>query len=82
MIKMSIASKIKSALAIAESSQVEIGKALGISTQAVRMKIFRNSFSATDLVKIAEAINGKLIIKINEQEIVFSAEDVAEKPEE
>ena len=36
---MSIASKIKSALAIAESSQVEIGKALGISTQAVRMKI-------------------------------------------
>ena len=67
---MSIASKIKSALAIAESSQVEIGKALGISTQAVRMKIFRNSFSATDLVKI------------NEQEIAFSAEDVAEKQEE
>ena len=46
------------------------------------MKIFRNSFSATDLVKIAEAINGKLIIKINEQEIAFSAEDVAEKQEE
>lgn len=73
---------VKAAASIAGAERKTIAAALGISPQALSNKYQRDSFSATDLVKIAEAINGKLILKVSEQEIVFTADDVAEKAQE
>ena len=51
---VSIASKIKGLLASQEKDLAGLASALGISKQALSNKLYRNSFSAEDLLTVAE----------------------------
>ena len=51
---MSISGKIKGLLATREKNLTGLANALGISKQALSNKFYRDSFSAEDLITIAE----------------------------
>lgn len=51
---MSIASKVKGLLASQEKDLAGLASAFGISKQALSNKFYRNSFSAEDLLTVAE----------------------------
>lgn len=51
---MAIASKIKALIALKGKDQAGLAAHLGISSQALYNKFYRDSFSAEDLIKIAD----------------------------
>lgn len=57
-----ISSKIKGLLALNGKKSVELAKYLGISRQSLANKFSRGSFSAEDLIKVAEFLGGTLEI--------------------
>ena len=65
-------------------SQSALAKAWGVSTPAINNKFYRNSWSAEDLMKVAEITGGKLaLIYPDGQQLLFLAEvPAAPKAEE
>lgn len=51
---MSVSQKVKSVLLLSEKDRSGLASYLGISNQALSNKFYRGSFSASDLVKVAE----------------------------
>ena len=77
MIKLSISSKIKGAMIAKGKKSYELAEFFGISAPAMRNKMSRNSFSAEDLIKIAEFLNFKLAFIIDDdQKIIFDLNDI------
>ncbi len=76
---MSISSKIKSLLACKKVTAKALAQHLGISSQAMSNKIYRGSFSAVDLIKIANFLDCKLSFIISkDDEIVLTQNDIEE----
>jgi len=73
---MSIKNKIKFALYENNKSNSSIAEALNITNQAVSNKFNRDSFSAADLVKIANILGYELAFVKNNQKIVFDMNDI------
>ena len=74
---MSISNKIRALLNMQGRKPQDLAGPLGISVQAVRNKLYRDSFSASDLVKIANALDCELSFIIDQsQKITFDVSDV------
>lgn len=78
---MSVSSVLRAAVAKGNMTQKEMAEALEMPAQTFRNKLTRNSFSAKDLIIMANTLNCKLVfLKKSDNEIfeTFSIEDAKE----
>lgn len=74
---MSITNKVRAMLNIAGKKPADLSDCLGISTQAVRNKFSRDSFSVSDLIKICDAVGWELQLRSTDgQSVLLSADDI------
>ena len=55
---------------------VKMADFMDINPQSFRNKLTRDSFNVWDLIEVIEALDGKLIVEMDGQRIVFGAEDL------
>ena len=80
---MSVSNKVRMALARKGMNQVSLAKVWGVTTQAINNKFYRDSWSAEDLMKVAEHTGGKLAFLYPDgQQILIIPEEKEETPEE
>lgn len=76
---MSVSDKIRAALILKGKNNSDGAMVLGITTQAFNNKLNRNSFFMADIIKLANALNFKLMIEDGEgQRIIFNTSDIKE----
>ena len=76
---MAVSSKIKAVLNIKGKDHKSLANYLGISSQALSNKFYRNSFSADDLIKIADFLGCDLAFIIDDtQRVVLDKTDLQE----
>ena len=74
---MAVSSKIKALLKLKGKENAELATHLGISTQALSNKLYRDSFSAADLIRIAAFLDCTLAFVIDDvQKIVLDETDL------
>lgn len=74
---MAVTEKVKALLSIKGKKNVELAAYLGISPQSLQNKLNRGSFSAEDLIKIADFTDCPLSFSINdEQKILLNKTDI------
>ena len=74
---MAISSKVKALLKLRGKENGDLARYLGISTQALSNKFYRDSFSASDLIRIAAFLDCNLAFVIDEeQKIVLDVADI------
>ena len=74
---MSITDKVKAAMTIKGKKNSELAEYLGITNQSLSNKFNRGSFSAEDLIKIADFTGSKLNFEFDDNnKISFSVEDI------
>ena len=73
---MGVSEKIKAALSLKGKKSIELASYYGISSQSMRNKFSRGSFSAEDLIKIADFLGGTLSIEIDNQKITLDKNDI------
>ena len=74
---MAIANKLKYVMGEKNKSRNDIAGVLKISKQAVSNKFNRDTFSADDLIKIADCLGVSLALIDNNKQIIFDLEDTA-----
>ena len=75
---MTVSNAVRMAVAKKGMNQAELAKAWGVSAQAINNKFYRNSWSAEDLMKVADITGGKLAFLYPDgQQILI----LSEKPE-
>lgn len=76
---MSISQKIKSVLDLGDKKQIELGDYMGMSKQTVANKFNRDSWSASDLIKVADLTGCKLAYVFPDgSQVVFSIDEAHE----
>ena len=74
---MAISSKVKALLKLRGKENGDLARYLGISTQALSNKFYRDSFSASDLIRIVAFLDCNLAFVIDEeQKIVLDEADI------
>ena len=73
---MAVADKIKAFLKIKGKDTVALAEYLQISKQALSNKYYRDSFSAEDLIKIADCLGVSLALVDNGKIIAFDMDDI------
>lgn len=74
---MAITDKIKALLAIRGKKNIDLAAYLGISPQSMQNKFTRGSFSADDLIRIAEYLECTLSFEVDEkQRITLDSSDI------
>ena len=74
---MAISSKVKALLKLRGKENGDLARYLGISTQALSNKFYRDSFSASDLILIEAFLDCNLAFVIDEeQKIVLDEADI------
>ena len=74
---MAVSSKIKALIKLKGKDNAGLATHLGISTQALSNKLYRDSFSATDLIKISSFFGCDLAFIVDEaQKITLTEEDL------
>lgn len=74
---MSVTDKVKALLSIKGKKNIELAEHLGLSPQAMQNKLSRGSFSAEDLIKIADFLSCSLEFKIDDtQKILLTLDDI------
>lgn len=68
---MTISSKVKALLELKKTSQVDLAAHLGITKQALSNKFYRDSFSGSDLIKVADFLNSNLAFIVDEKQAIF-----------
>ena len=74
-----ITGKIRALLQIAGKRPVDLARYLGVLPQSVQNKLSRGSFSAEDLIKIADFAGAELVLQIGEDRIVLGKDCIREK---
>lgn len=73
-----ISDKVKALLALNGKRQGDLAETLGIAKQSVANKMLRDSWSATDLMAMADLVGGILLIELpNGQRIIFEQDKEA-----
>lgn len=76
---MAVTDKIKALLSIKGRKNIELANYLNISAQSMQNKLSRGSFSAEDLIKIADFLDCTLAFNIDEnQKIILDISDIRE----
>lgn len=73
---MSIANKLKYVMGEKNKRREDIANVLKISNQAVSNKFNRDSFSAEDLIKIANCLGVSLALIDNNKTVSFDLDDI------
>ena len=76
MVILSVANKIKSIIKTKGLKGYEIAEHLGITHQAFRNKLNRDSFFAEDLIKIADCLNLELAFTGDGQKTILDMNDI------
>lgn len=77
---MSVSAKVKALLAIAEKKQIDLAEHFGMTKQSMNNKISRDSWSAEDLISVADFCGCKLaFICPDGQHIYLSGENEHKK---
>lgn len=74
-----ITAKVKALLAMAGKKNVELAEYLGMSAQALQNKLSRGSFSADDLILIAEFTGAEVALLYGDNKIVLDKSCVRDK---
>ena len=73
---MSVSNTVRMAITGKGMSQATLAREWGLTTQAMNNKFYRDSWSAEDLIKVAEITGGKLaLVYPDGQQLLFLAED-------
>lgn len=74
---MSVSSKVKAVLSLSGKDHSGLALHLGISTQALSNKFYRDSFSAADLIKVADYCGTALCFVSNDgNKVVIDSNDL------
>lgn len=74
---MAVSEKIKALMAIKGKKFVELAEYFGITPQSMQNKLSRGSFSAEDLIKIADFLGCTLSFELDEkQKIILDSSDI------
>ena len=73
---MSVSDKVKAGLKLEGKKIEELAELLGISRQSMSNKFYRNSFSASDLITIADFLGYSLAFISDKQNIIFDMSDI------
>ena len=73
---MSVSDKIKAGLKLNGKEIQSLAELLNISRQSMSNKFYRDSFSAEDLIKIADFLGYSLAFIGEKQSIVFDKSDI------
>lgn len=74
---MSVSDKIKALLAIRGKKNNDLAEFLNISPQSMRNKFSRGSFSADELIRIANFLDCSLVFELeNSQKITLDLSDI------
>lgn len=75
---MSVSDKVEAVLSLSGKKKIELAEALGLgSKQAMTNKFSRDSWTATDLIKVAELTGCKLqFVFPDDQRIMLTMDDV------
>ena len=80
VVHLAVTHKVKALLELKHETNTGLAKHLGITTQALHNKYHRDSYSAADLIKIADYLGVELAFIVDErQRFVFSPSDVKQK---
>lgn len=77
---MSVANKVKGLIKTKGLKGYEVAEMLGITHQAFRNKLNRDSFFAEDLIKIADCLELELAFIGAGQKTVLDMNDIEQKP--
>lgn len=78
---MSVSSAIRMAVAKKGMNQATLAKSWGVSAQAINNKFYRDSWSAEDLLKVADITGGKLMLVYPDGQQILIMPDEPEAPE-
>lgn len=74
---MSVSTKVKAVLSLSGKDHSGLASYFGISTQALSNKFYRDSFSAADLIKVAEYCGTALCFVSNDgNKVVIDSNDL------
>ncbi len=74
---MPITDKVKAAMVVRGKGNKELAQYLGITDQSLSSKLNRGSFSAEDLIKIADFTEATLALEFDDgSKIAFSLDDI------
>lgn len=73
---MSVSDKIKAGLKLNGKEISSLAEMLNISRQSMSNKFYRDSFSAEDLIKIADFLGYSLAFVGDKQNILFDLDDI------
>lgn len=77
---MAVSDKIRALLKMTRKTQTGLAEKMDISRQALSNKLYRESFSAEDLIRIAEYTEVTLLFSKDENNrVVLEVEDIALK---
>ena len=76
---MSVSDKVKAGLNITGHQIQSLAELLNISRQSMSNKFYRDSFSAEDLIKIADFLGFELAFINDNQKIIFELKDIKSK---
>lgn len=77
---MAISNKIKSLLKLKGKNNAGLAGHLGISVQALSNKLYRDSFSAADLIKVSAFLGVELAFIVDErQRVTLDESDIDER---
>lgn len=72
-----VSDKIKALLRMKGKQNKELAHVFGISEQAMRNKFVRGSFSADEMIKIADFLNCQLAFEVDhEQKVILTMDDL------
>ena len=72
---MAVSSKIKALIKLKGKDNAGLAAYLGISKQALSNKLYRDSFSASDLIKISSFLGCDLAFIVDEMQKITLTED-------
>lgn len=78
---MAISDKVKALLKLQGKSNRGLAEYLGISGQALSNKFYRDSYSGTDLIKIAAYLGCELAFIAGSAKITITEDDIKTAPE-
>lgn len=73
-----ITAKIKALLAMSNKKNVELARYLGVLPQSLQNKFNRGSFSAEDLIRIADFCGAELVLLLGDDRIVLDKSCIRE----
>ena len=80
MIAISLTYKVKALLNLKGKTHAELAQSMGVSTQSISNKFYRGSFSADDLIKIADFLSCDLAFIVDDKtKVILDHDDIKAK---